>query len=106
MSTTAGQPLCLSLPHCLSLSACLCVCLFLSLCSVSVSLSLSVYLSLALFLCVCLVGCLCVCVRSVLDRPDGPGSMEGVLGAIELHLEPGDVLLFVDCLTVSGALSG
>jgi hypothetical protein len=39
--------------------------------------------------------------RTVLDRPDGPGSMEGVLGAIELHLEPGDVLLFVDCLTVS-----
>ena len=42
--------------------------------------------------------------RSVLDRPDGPGSMEGVLGAVELHLDPGDVLLFVDCLTVSSAL--
>lgn len=41
--------------------------------------------------------------RSVLDRPDGPGSMEGVLGAVELHLDPGDVLLFVDCLTVSSA---
>lgn len=41
--------------------------------------------------------------RTVLERPDGPGSMGGVLGAVELHLQPGDVLLFVDCLTHGAA---
>ena len=88
------------------MSACFCLSvLFLSL-SLSLYISLSLSLSVSVWLAVSVCACLCVCVRSVLDRPDGPGSMEGVLGAIELHLEPGDVLLFVDCLTVSGALSG
>ena len=29
--------------------------------------------------------------RTTLERPDGPGSMEGVLGAIPLYMEAGDV---------------
>ena len=42
--------------------------------------------------------------RTVLERPDGPGAMSGVLGAVELHMEAGDVLLFVDCLTHGAAV--
>ena len=44
-----------------------------------------------------------IAIRDVPElRPTDSGSMDGVLGAVPQYMEPGDVLLFVDCVTHGG----
>eukprot|EP01043_Picozoa_sp_COSAG02_P037036 COSAG02_NODE_2753_length_8093_cov_4.161746_2_plen_234_part_00 len=44
-----------------------------------------------------------IAIRDVPElRPSDSGSMDGVLGAVPQYMDPGDVLLFVDCVTHGG----
>ena len=44
-----------------------------------------------------------IAIRDVPElRPSDRGSMDGVLGAVPQYMDPGDVLLFVDCVTHGG----